>query len=180
MTLCYSASGASIPGRFLSIGGEMLEQALAELAVTGGTAVVQAAGTDAWVELRQAMARWLGLGVSQREQTELERLDQTAAALQTTDETEAERERIRQEASWQARIEARLENLESAERDEAADQLRVLLAQLAVPGLESVGLSELAKGGNVDIRADRGSIAAGLIHGGAHVGNPSRPDPSQG
>ncbi|WRZ92635.1 hypothetical protein OHB54_28420 [Streptomyces sp. NBC_01007] len=158
----------------------MLEQALADLAVTGGTAVVQAVGTDVWVGLRQAMARWLGLGVSQREQAELERLDRTAAALQATDESEAEQERIRQAASWQARIEARLESLESAERDEAADQLSALLAQLAVPGLRPAGLSELATGGNVDIRADRGSIAAGVIHGGAHVGNPSMPDSSQG
>ncbi|MEU6821112.1 hypothetical protein ABZ921_10815 [Streptomyces atriruber] len=178
MALRYTGGGISIPGRF-SIGGEMLEQALAQLAVVGGAAVVQAAGTDAWTGLRQAMAGWFGLGDGSRtEQAELERLDRTAAALQATGDTE--QERIRQEASWQARIEARLENLQSAERDEAADQLRALLARLAVPGVGSLGLSELTTGGNVDIRADHGSIAAGVVHGGAHVGNPSVPDPSQG
>ncbi len=172
-------SGANVLTRS-TIGGGMLEQTLVELAVTGGTAVVQAAGTDAWAELRRAVATWFGRGVSQREQAELERLDRTAAALETTDAAEVERERIRQEASWQARIEARLENLQSTERDEAADQLRALLAQHAAPGHVSAGPNGLAAGGNVDIRANSGSIAAGVIHGGAHLGIPSTPDPSQG
>ncbi|MGW3466207.1 hypothetical protein ACWDE9_44675, partial [Streptomyces olivaceoviridis] len=38
----------------------MLEQALTALAAAGGAAVVQAAGTDAWTGLRQAVARWFG------------------------------------------------------------------------------------------------------------------------
>ncbi|MFD9932267.1 hypothetical protein ACFWZ6_03925 [Streptomyces massasporeus] len=82
----------------------MLEQALADLAAAGSTVVVQAAGTDAWAGLRQMMARWFGRGDGRREQAELERLDHTAAALQTMDAADAERVRIRQEAAWQARI----------------------------------------------------------------------------
>ncbi|MFD9515527.1 hypothetical protein [Streptomyces mirabilis] len=158
----------------------MLEQALVVLAAVGGTAVVQAAGTDAWAGLRQAVARWFGRGDGQRQQAELERLDQTATALQTTDGAEAERARLRQEAAWQARIEALLEGLDEAERDRAADELRSLLTQHAPGGGASAGPGGLAVGGNADIRAEGGSIAAGVIHGGAHIGNPPLPDPSQG
>ncbi|MGW3151271.1 MULTISPECIES: hypothetical protein [Streptomyces] len=158
----------------------MLEQALVVLAATGSTAVVQAAGTEAWAGLRQAMARWFGRGDGQRQQAELERLDQTATALQTPDAAEAERARLRQEAAWQARIEALLEGLDAPERDRAAEELRSLLTQHASGGGVSAGPGGLAVGGNADIRAEGGSIAAGVIQGGAHIGHPPQPDPSQG
>lgn len=158
----------------------MLDQVLTALAASGGTAVVTAAGTDAWAGLRQAVARWFGRGDEQREQAELERLDQTGSALQAADPAEAERARIRLEASWQARIEAVLESLSEGERDKAADRLRGLLAQHAPQGTVTAGPGGLAVGGNIDIRADGGSIAAGVIHGGAHTGTPPVPDPSQG
>ncbi|MEU6172343.1 hypothetical protein ABZ832_10455 [Streptantibioticus parmotrematis] len=38
----------------------MLTEALAAPAAAGGTAVVQAAGTDAWTEVRRTVARLLG------------------------------------------------------------------------------------------------------------------------
>ncbi|BDM69738.1 hypothetical protein HEK616_32250 [Streptomyces nigrescens] len=158
----------------------MLEEALVALAATGGSAVVQAAGTEAWAGLRQAVARWFGRGDGRRQQGELERLDRTATALQTTDGAEAERGRLRLEATWQARIEAVLESLDEAERDRAADELRSLLAQHAPGSGVSAGPGSLAVGGTANIRAEGGSIAAGVIHGGAHIGNPQLPDPSQG
>lgn len=157
----------------------MLEQALIALATSGGTAVVQAAGTDAWAGLRRAVARWLGRGDTQREQVELERLDQTATALQGTGPGEAEQARIRQEAAWQARIETALESLTDAERVQAAEELRSLLAQHAPHGGVSAP-GGLAVSGNVDIHAEGGSIAGGVIIGGAHIGPPPAPDPSQG
>jgi hypothetical protein len=180
----------------------MLEQALTALAAAGGTAVVQAAGTDAWGGLRQAVARWFGGGDPQRERAELERLDQTAGALATaaTAETaeaaeaaeaagaagavEGERVRIRQEAAWRARIEAFLEGLDDTERSQAAEELRALLARHTPQAGVSAGHGELASelvvGGSADIRAEGGSIAAGVIHGGAHIARPPAPDPSQG
>lgn len=107
----------------------MLDQALTALAAAGGTAVVQAAGTDMWTELRQAVARWFGRGDEQRERAELERLDQAARELELLDEAGAERARVRQEVAWQTRIEALLESLDVAERSRAAEELSVLLAQ---------------------------------------------------
>ncbi|WP_030273717.1 hypothetical protein [Streptomyces sp. NRRL B-24484] len=158
----------------------MLEQALVALAASGGTALVTAAGTDTWNGLRQAVARWFGRGDVQREQAELERLDQTAAALETTETAGAEAARIRQEASWQARIEAALENLAGPERDQAAEQLRDLLAQHAPQGGVLAAPGGIAVGGNMEVHAEKGSIAAGVLYGGAHLTNPQMPDPSQG
>jgi hypothetical protein len=157
----------------------MLDQALIALAATGGTALVTAAGTDAWRGLQQAVARWFGRGDTQREQAELERLDQTAAAMQATDPAEAEQARNRQEAVWQTRIETLLENLDGTERERAAEQLRSLLAQHAPQGGVVAGAGGLAAN-TVDIHAEQGSIAAGVIHGGAQIGTPPMPAPPQG
>ncbi|MFC7866446.1 hypothetical protein ACFU5B_21815 [Streptomyces murinus] len=158
----------------------MLEQALTALAVAGGAAVVQAAGTDAWTGLRTAVAHWFGRGDAQRERAELERLDQTAGELQSAETAQAEVVRIRQEAAWQARVEALLEGLNQDERVQAAEELRTLLVQHAPQGGASAGPGGLAVGGNMDVRAEKGAIAAGVIHGGAHIGRPQKPDPSQG
>lgn len=108
----------------------MLTEALMAVAGAGGTAVVQAAGTDAWTGLRQRVARLLGRGDTQRERAELERLDRTAQALEEADATgETERARLRQEASWQTRFESLLENLENSEQQQAATDLQALVAE---------------------------------------------------
>ncbi|MFE7272758.1 hypothetical protein [Streptomyces sp. NPDC057623] len=158
----------------------MLEQALTALAAAGGAAVVQAAGTDVWTGLRQAVARWFGRGDGQREQAELERLERTAEELRTAAAEQAERLRIRAEAAWQTRIENLLESLHDDERERAAEELRTLLAERTTQGGATAGQGGLAVGGNVDIHAEDGAIAAGVIHGGAHIGRPPTPDPSQG
>ncbi|MEW2266101.1 hypothetical protein ACGF5T_30620 [Streptomyces sp. NPDC047853] len=157
----------------------MIEQALIALAASGGTALVQAAGTDAWTGLRQAVAGWFGRGDVQRERAELERLDQTADIVQAAGQGEVERVRDRQEAVWQTRIETLLENLDAAQREQAAEELRAVLAQHASQPGVSAGQGGLAAN-TVDVRADRGSIAGGVINGGAQISNPRLPDPPQG
>ncbi|WP_329345020.1 hypothetical protein OG252_51625 [Streptomyces sp. NBC_01352] len=111
----------------------MLAESLVALAAAGGAAVVQAAGTDAWAELRQRVARLLGRGSPERERAELERVDRTAAALDAAGENEAERVLVSQEASWQTRFETLLEDADEAERQEIAAALRELVEQ-ARPG----------------------------------------------
>ncbi|MFI2199253.1 hypothetical protein ACH47Z_00430 [Streptomyces sp. NPDC020192] len=140
----------------------MLEQAWTALAAAGGAAVVRAAGTDAWTGLGEAVARWFARGDAQRERAERTRLDQTAGALRSADD--AERVRIREEAAWQARIEALLEGLDHIERVRAVEELRAVLAEHDRPGTAT---------------AD-GSIAVGAGHGGGRVGRPSVPVPSRG
>ncbi|MFH0244616.1 hypothetical protein ACGRHY_19875 [Streptomyces sp. HK10] len=180
----------------------MLEQALAALASAGGTAVVQAAGTEAWTAVREAVARWFGRGDERRERAELERLDRTAAELEpggpepgegrdrdrdrepgAAGSAGAEQARIRQEAAWQARFESLLESVDGDERARLAGELRALLKRHSpaggpASGGPSVGRDGMAVGGDVHVRAD-GGVAGGVIHGGARV-HPLPPGPAQG
>ncbi|MFD5144576.1 hypothetical protein [Streptomyces sp. NPDC058401] len=149
------------------------------LATAGGTAVVQAAGTQAWESFRVRVARLLGRGDGERERAELERLDRTAGALEAQPSAEAERVRLRQEASWQTRFEAVLEDVAGAERERVVAELRALVQEQAAPGAVSAGSHGVAVGGNVEVRADHGSVAA-LRVGDVTLGNPSQPGPPQG
>ncbi|MCL7429780.1 hypothetical protein [Streptomyces sp. YS415] len=148
----------------------MLSEAMTALAAAGGTAVVQAAGTDAWAVFRQQVARWFGRGNTQRESAELEQLDQTAGGLEAAGQPELER--AFRSALWQARIEALLESLDNTERDQAAEELRALLAQHTFQDGASAGQDEPAAGGIVNIIADHGSIAADVVHGKGASGPP--------
>ncbi|RAY12171.1 hypothetical protein DPM19_25955 [Actinomadura craniellae] len=160
----------------------MLAEAMLAIAAASGTAVIQAAGTDVWIGFRNRAAKLLGRGDAQRESAELEKLDQTAAALEAAEPAQAELVRVRQEATWQARFEALLESLDDTEREQLADELRALLAEEspAAPGGVTASSGGVAAGGNIDVRADQGSIAAAVIKGGASIGTPPTPDPSQG
>ncbi|WP_338785168.1 hypothetical protein [Streptomyces sp. DG1A-41] len=109
----------------------MLGEALTALAAAGGTAVVQAAGTDGWTVFRTRVAMLFGGGDGQRERAEAERLDRTAAALETAGPGEAERVRVQQGASWQTRIETLLEGLPEEDRTHVAAELRALVEEQA-------------------------------------------------
>ncbi|MEV5801785.1 hypothetical protein [Streptomyces collinus] len=158
----------------------MLAEEITALAAAGGAAVVQAAGTDVWTGFRQQVARWFGQGNAQRERAELERLDQTAAALEAAGAEQAERVQLRQEASWEAWFIALLESLNNEQQEQAAAELRTLLAQHALQGGVSVGQDGFAAGRDVNVRAERGSVATAVLHGDVSIGTPPKPDPSQG
>ncbi|MEV8099273.1 hypothetical protein [Kitasatospora sp. NPDC085879] len=138
----------------------MLSEAPTALAMSGGTAVMTAAGTEAWEGVRGRVAAWFGRGNTQRESAELERLGRTAAELAAAEGEQLERLRIRQEASWQARFEAFLEDLPEDERERAGAALRELLAASAAKAQVSAGDGGTAVGGNVHISAQEGSVAA--------------------
>ncbi|MGP3971652.1 hypothetical protein [Streptomyces sp. 6N223] len=169
----------------------MLPEALTALSAAGGAAVVQAAGSDAWATFRARLARWFGQGDEGRERAELERLDQTAAALDGADE----RLRIRQEAAWQTRIEALLEHLTVRERYELANALLDLIPEdqraghaerLAEEAARVAAPGGIAVGGDLSVHAEgNSSVAAGVIHGGVTIHNapsprPARPRPPEG
>ena len=105
----------------------MLEQVLIALASGGGTAVVTAAGTDAWSTVRYRVAGWLGRGDRDRERLERELLDDTAVVLRRADPASAGQERIRQEAAWAARFRELLEGLPPGDRERAAAEFRSLI-----------------------------------------------------
>ncbi|MFD4659856.1 hypothetical protein ACFWP2_29985 [Kitasatospora sp. NPDC058444] len=113
----------------------MLPELLTAAAAAGGGAIVQAAGTDAWNGVRDAVARLLGRSEARREQAESERLDRTRAVLEAAAEDEAERVRAAQTAVWQTRFEVLLEELPDAERRQVVSELERLavLAEAARP-----------------------------------------------
>ncbi|NML52528.1 hypothetical protein HHL19_18130 [Streptomyces sp. R302] len=163
----------------------MLAETMTALAAAGGTAVVQAAGTDAWTGVRQRVARWFGRGNPEREHAELERLDRTAGELEAARPSDVERVRILQEAAWQGRIQALLEALEDGERDGVADELRdlrdlrdLMTLRAAHHGDASAGEGGVAVGGNLVVQAD-GSSAAAVIMGNVTLGNPPQPGSHQ-
>ncbi|WP_327254405.1 hypothetical protein [Streptomyces sp. NBC_01244] len=156
----------------------MLAESLAALAAAGGAAVVQAATTDAWTEVRDRVARWFGRGDGERERIQLERLDRTAAELAAAGGSEQEQNL--QAQVWRTRFEDLLESLDDAGRTDAAAGLRALLEDTAEAGRVSAGAGGVAAGGDIRVSAEGGSIAAAVLHGGAHIGPPPVPDPSQG
>ncbi|MFD8785406.1 hypothetical protein [Kitasatospora sp. NPDC059599] len=115
----------------------VLDGAMAALAAAVGSGVVQAAGTDAWLAFRNRLARLLSRADRQRESTQLERLDRTAAELSAAGpegdggEERAGAERARHGAAWRARVEDLLEELDPDERAAVAAELRVLLDEAA-------------------------------------------------
>ena len=164
----------------------MLAEELAALAATGGTAVIQAAGTDLWVTFREGAARLLGRGRQRQTEAALEQLDQTAAALEqavadSEDHAELERVRTRLEIAWHTRFTDLLECLGTGEREEAAERLRELVqwAQRQAAGGVSASAGGMAVKGDVDIHAEGGSVAAGVIGGGVRIGNPPQAGPDQ-
>ncbi|WP_371660723.1 hypothetical protein [Streptomyces sp. NBC_00280] len=109
----------------------MLVEGLIAVATAGGGAIVQAAGTDAWAGIRSGVARILGRGESDREQAELERLDQTRAELESTsDGAEVERVQTVLVTRWQTRLEMLLEQLPNEERQQVAAELQALVQQV--------------------------------------------------
>ena len=150
----------------------MLAEALAALAAAGGTAVVQAAGKDAWTGFRARVAKWFARGDTGREHVALERLDRTAAALEAAGPGEMERVRAGQEASWQTMFELLLEGLDGEEQQRAADELRDVLAALGGGRAAAVGQGAVAVAGDVGIHAEIGSVAAWQM-GNVQIGHPA-------
>ncbi|MFJ2170396.1 hypothetical protein [Streptomyces griseofuscus] len=141
----------------------MLAEALTGLAAAGGSAVVQAAGTDVWNGLRRRVGLIFGPGDAARAQAELERLDHTALVLAADGAGDVAAERLRQEGLWAGRFEALLEGLDDAGRDRVAGELRELLTFVAASGDTAVATGRaVAHGG--------GSAVSGIKKGGGALG----------
>ncbi|MFJ1705569.1 hypothetical protein [Kitasatospora sp. NPDC088346] len=136
----------------------MLVEALSALAGAGGAGIVQAAGTDVWLGVRERVARLLGRGRPEAERAVLERLDRTGRALEEASPEERAAVAGRQEVSWQTRLEDFLDTLDGTEQAAAAEQLRALV--------ESLGPTPLP---GATVRAENSGVTAGggiANHGG--------------
>ncbi|MFD9972813.1 hypothetical protein ACFWZR_00635 [Streptomyces sp. NPDC059017] len=145
-------------------------------------AVAQAAGTDAWQSFRERVARLFGRGPEPdaAQAAALERLDRTAAELDSTDPGTVEQVRDDAAAAWRTRFRDLLEDLDEADRAQTAAQLRELVAQAqqARSGV-SAGDKGIAIGGSAHLQAQDHAVAA-LKTGDVTIGNPFRPGSDEG
>jgi hypothetical protein len=152
----------------------MLE-ALVGLAALAGNTVVAAATTDVWEAARRKFARLLGRGDPKKEQLADKRLEETREQLAGVSGQELEQARAELGRVWQVRMADLLE-----EDPDAGAELRALVEEIGaqLPGAVSAADHSVAAGGNVNVRADRGGVAAAVIHGNVAPPDPTALDPA--
>jgi hypothetical protein len=144
-------------------GAEMLAETLMALAALAGNTVVAAATTEAWEAARHGFVRLLGRGDPDRTKAAERRLAETREQLTGAAGADLERARAALEAQWVTRLADLLEEDPGAEAD-----LRALVEEVraVLPGrVVSAGDHAVAAGRDVNITADRGGFAAGVVHG---------------
>ncbi|MFG1608455.1 hypothetical protein [Actinoplanes sp. NPDC049265] len=149
----------------------MLTEALIALAAAGGTALMEAAATDAWNTAKTGIARLFGRDQQQVTILETRLEDSRAQVTAAVPADELDQVRLRQAQAWATRLEDLL-----SEQPQAADRLRGLIDELARhPAMTgtatAIGTRSVAVGGNVDVRAEGGSAAA-LTMGDVTLGAP--------
>jgi hypothetical protein len=153
-----------------------VEEALLSLASLAGRTVAAAAATDGWEAVKRGFARLLGRGDQARAEVAERRLEQARGELAGVPADRAELVRDRVAAAWQTRV---LDLLE--EHPELAGEVRALVeqarAELPEGGVLAAGYG-VAAGGDVNISASGGGVAAGTIHGNVMPGNPTVPGPA--
>lgn len=157
-------------------GRQMLAESLIALAALAGNTVVAAATTDAWEAARRKFAQLLGRGNPDRTKLAELRLDQTREQLEGVTGQELEMAQANLGKTWQVRLEDLLEEDPGVEVD-----LRALVEEIRAtlpPTVVSAADHAVVAGGNVNISADRGGVAAGVIHGDVTPPGPTSPGPA--
>ncbi len=155
------------------MGGDMDVAALATLA---GNALVTAAVTDFFEDVRGRVARLFGRGKADAG-TE-RRLDATQTQLTSAAPGELERVRTTVAAQWQTRFTDLLDEYPDAE-----PELRALVADIEArlpAGTVAATDHSIAAGRDINIGASGGGVAAGVIHGNVSAPDPSSPGPANG
>jgi hypothetical protein len=150
--------------------------ALVALAALAGNTVVAAATTDAWEACRRGFARLLGCGDARKTELAEQRLADTHAQLTTAEDAALERARVAQEAQWTTRLTDLLEEDPGVEA-ELRSLVEEIRAQLPA-GVVSAADHSIAAVRDVNISADRGSVAAGVIDGNVALPGPTSPGPA--
>jgi hypothetical protein len=135
--------------------------ALAALAQSAGNALVAAAVTGAWEDLRHKIAGWFGRG---QPDSQIERrLDATRDQLLAAAPGELERVQATLAGQWQTRFADLL-----ADHPEAEAELGALVQEVQTK-VAAVGRSAAA-GRDMIARADRGAVAVNVVHGDLNLG----------
>ena len=103
--------------------------ALALLAATGGTALVNAMVTDGWEGVRKKFARLLGRGDEKETEAAAVRLEKSHASLSGLSGADLERAQAEQAIAWRTRLGDLLES-----HPDAQDELRRVGRRGASPG----------------------------------------------
>ena len=146
------------------------------LAQFAGQTVAAAALTDVWESVRGRFARLLGRGSDRRTEAAEGWLAQTREQLAMAGDAELERARQALAERWAARFADLLDEDPGAEAE-----LRALVEEVAArlpAGAVPVAAADhsVAAGRDVNISAEGGGTAAGVIHGNVTPpGNPTRP-----
>ncbi|WP_261720527.1 hypothetical protein [Streptomyces sp. FZ201] len=158
-------------------GTNVLGESMAALSAAAGAAVVQAAGTDAWISVRGVMRRVLGGRDEDEGIRSAARLDAMAAELAAPSALQ-ERERVQEwwTRVWRERLEILLESLPEEHRAVAAADLRGVLEQARQRGSVAGGI-HVESARDVSVRAAGGSVAgaAVTVEGGIHLSSPLPP-----
>jgi hypothetical protein len=153
-------------------------EVLMALAQWAGQTVAAAAVTDVWESARQKFARLLGRGDPKKTEAAHRWLEDTHQQLTAAAGAELEPVRAAQAQRWQGRFADLLDENPGIETD-----LRVLVQefQAELPtSVVSAADHSVAAGGNVNISAASGGVAAGVIHGNVAPPDPTRLGPASG
>jgi len=156
----------------------MLPEALTALASLAGRTVVAAAVTDAWDSARHGFARLLGHGDEQQEQLAGRRLEETRRQLAGADPAEVRQVSEALAGRWAVRLADLLEEDPGAEAG-----LRALVREIqaAMPAAAvSAADHAVAAGGDVNVHASQGGVAAAVIHGNVAPPDPTGRGPARG
>jgi len=156
----------------------MLAEGLLALAALAGNTIVAAATTDAWEAARRKFAQLLGRGDPDWTKLAERRLDQTRKQLEGATGQELEKAQANLGKTWQVRLEDLLEEDPGVEAD-----LRALVEEIWAtlpPMVVSAANHAVAAGRDVNISADRGGVAAGVVHGDVAPPDPPGSGPVNG
>jgi hypothetical protein len=151
-------------------------EVLMALAQWAGQTVAAAAVTDVWESARRKFARLLGRGDARKTEAAERWLAETREQLTEVEDADLERTRAAQAQRWEGRFADLLDEDPGAE-----DDLRAVVEETraALPaGAVSATDYGVAAGRDVNISADRGGIAAGVIHGNLAPPDPPGPGPA--
>jgi hypothetical protein len=146
------------------------------LAQFAGQTVAQAAITDVWETVRGRFAKLIGRGNAGKTEVAGRWLSQTRDQLTASAGSGLEQAQQAQAQRWAGRF---ADLLDEDPGLEAA--LRAVVEEVAADlpaGVVSAADHSVAAGGDVNISADRGGTAAGVIHGNVPPPGPTRPGPA--
>lgn len=142
---------------------------VAALPALAGNALVTAAVTDAWEDVRHKIARLFGRG---RADPQIERrLGATHQALAGTPPVELRQAQADQAAQWRTRFSDLL-----AEYPDAAEELDAMVREISA-NAPSAGDRSVVAGRDMVAKADRGGAAANVAYGPV-TGGPTMPGPA--